>query len=202
MERTRLQVDRQFQPEPECRISPEYRFRKGNLILVPYHPEVGVYREDTLVHLYTRLKTDGLFDTVFHENPRLTLASFINLFTQQTTLLQIVGKVEDEAIGDIIGLAWLSDVRKCDGMLTRGIASFVAFKEYQRPRYTDPAGDLVLDFWFEQLDIDVVVGMTPVANRAALRYIRRLGFLECGRIPGFTTLHGEPCDAVISYMSR
>ena len=181
--------------EPE-----EFQCIQDGLAVFPYHPKAGAFKEDALIRLYERLKTEELFDIVFHENPGLTALEFLNFFNQPRNLLLIFGVVDGDQF-DTAGLAWLSDVTLCSDQLTRATGSFVYFKQYQRAPYTDAFGKRALEYWFKYLHINTLVGLTPESNRAALIYIKRLGLKECGRVPQFTTLFGKVTDAVVTVMT-
>lgn len=175
--------------------------RKGNKVIMPFVRDQSVYCDDALANLYKRIKAEGIWNVVFHDNPEMDLYDFMSLFMRPTTFLQIMSIVEEDKFKDIAGMAWLTDVINCSGKLLRGEGSFLFFKDYQNPKFTNEFGRMILDFWFMVLGLDTVVGLTPITNRPAISYIRRMGFSIVGSIPKYTTL-GEATDAVISCMTR
>jgi RimJ/RimL family protein N-acetyltransferase len=180
----------------------EFEYSRGNLLLTAYSPKVGLLQEDALIHLYKRLKEEGLWDIVFHESHDLSMLEFMNYFSKPTCLLQILCIVKDGVIVDFAGMAWVSEISTCAGAMTRALGSFLFFKLYQKPMYTDQFAEIILGYWFEKLGLDVIVGVTPEPNRAALVYVKRAGFTEVGRIPGYTTFNGEAVSAVITAMTK
>lgn len=184
-------------------VKDDYRYKRGHLLLTAYSPKVGTMKEDILIVIYNRLKEQGLWGTVFHESPGMSMLEFMNFFSYGNCLLQILC-VTDSAgtIVDIAGIAWLADLVVCQNILTRAVGSFVFFKEYQKPIYTDQFSEIILDFWFTEMKVDVIVGVTPEPNRAALLFVKRAGFKEVGRLPGYTTLDGKIVTGVVTSMSK
>lgn len=179
----------------------EFQYIRDNLMILPYVPGAVDFKEDTLVGIYHQLKQEGLYETVFHENPKMTLNEFIRFFSSSAASLAFFCVIQD-GIEVPAGMCWLTDLVRVDGMFVKGQGSFVFFKEFQKPMYTNALGRIALDFWFNKMELGIVVGITPSNNRAALLYAKRIGFTENGRIPMYTSLHGNICDGVITSMRR
>jgi RimJ/RimL family protein N-acetyltransferase len=179
----------------------DFQYIRGDKMILPYLPSVLEFKEDTLVGIYNRLKEEDLYKVVFHGNPTMDLSQFISFFSSPNVALSffcvIVDGVEYPA-----GMCWLTDILTADGTIKTANGNFVFFKEYQKPSYTNEFGKIALDFWLNRLKLNVVVGMTPSDNRAALLYIKRLGFKEVGRIPNYAVLFGYVCDGVITYIDQ
>ena len=180
----------------------DYQYRRGDLQLIPYSPNCGVYKEDVLLALHKRLKEEDLWDTLFHEDAGVSLLGFMNFFSTDKTLLQILSVVKEDGTTDLAGMAWVSELCKCGGVLSRGEISFLFFRDYQSPSFTDRFGDMILEFWFEILGLDVVMGITPEPNRPARIYVKRVGGTECGRIPNWTTFKGNVVAGVITSITK
>lgn len=180
----------------------EYKFQRGNLMLLPYDPRVGVITEDVLIGLYKRLKEEGLWEIVFHEDTGVTLLKFMNFFSSGSALLQILAISDGSTIVDFAGMSWIADINVCSGVLTRGVGSFVFFKEYQKPHFTDQFGEMILEYWICHLKINTILGVTPEGNRAAISYVKRLGLKEVGRLPEYTTFMGSAVDGVVTAMTQ
>lgn len=183
-------------------VKKEYQFQRGSFLLMPYDPRVGNIKEDALIALYKRLKAEGLWDIVFHEDAGISLLSFMNFFSNGTALLQLLVLTNEQ--GEIIpvGMSWVGDISNCSGIMTRGVGSFLFFKEYQKPMYTDRFSEMILEYWFEVLNLDVILGVTPEPNRPALIYVKRAGFKEVGKLPSYTTFKGVVVDGIITAMTK
>ena len=178
----------------------EFQTVIDGMAVIPYHPQRGALKEDALLQLYHRLHEEELYPIVFHENPEMTALEFMNFFNMPRTLLAVLGIMEPKP--EFAGMAWLSEVTNCQDVITRATGSFVYFKKFQTPKITTALGKRVLDFWFNHLKINTLVGVTPASNRVALAYIKRLGFKQCGMVPSFTTLFGSVTDAVVTVMTQ
>lgn len=174
------------------------------MALLPYVSGSKEFAQDTLIRLAGKLKEgDGWsWETVFHENPSMDLNSFVNYFSGNSVLLQILFAIEDGKDAEPAGMTWLSDLVRCDSGLKRAIGSFTFFKEYMTPNWTTPLGNIALEYWFENLNFSTIVGLTPSLNRPALAYLSRMGFTERGKLVSYTSYHGNVCDAVIGQMTR
>ncbi len=183
-------------------VKKDFEYVRGRLMLTAYAPKVGTYKEEALMLLYNRLKEQDLWDTVFHESPGMSLLEFMNFFSNGNCLLQILCIVDGSTIVDIAGMSWIADITVCQNILTRAVGSFLFFQEYQKPMYTDPFSEMILGYWFEVLKMDLVVGVTPEPNRAALIYVKRAGLKEVGRLPNYTTYKGAIVTGVVTSMTK
>jgi len=180
----------------------EFEFVQGNLMLLPYQAGIGVYKDNALVELHDRLKREELWHIVFHEGPGMTLLEFMNFFSTGRNPLQILSIVDGDIVVDVAGMSWLSDFLVCDKVLKKAVGSFVFFRDYQKPFYTDAFGSMILQFWFEKLGLDTLVGVTPEPNRAALSYVKRCGLNEVARVPRLTTYRGEVVTGVVTCLTK
>lgn len=179
----------------------DFKWNRPPFLLAPYVLNGGMFGPEILVDIFNRLKKEELYPIVFHDNPDMNLLDFMNFFSHPTVSLQVLAVTEGDQIKDISGMAWLSGV-EVFGDRQRAVASFCSFKEYQSPAYTDAMAAFVFDYWFNCLNMDIVVGMTPAANVLAVRFIKRIGFIETCRIPNYSSLLGKITDCVITYLDK
>jgi RimJ/RimL family protein N-acetyltransferase len=179
----------------------EFQWLKPPFLLVPYVEDKGIYSPSDLVAIYHRLKDEGLWDVVFHDNPDMTLRGFIEFFGIPSVMMQVINIVDGDKIQEMAAISWLSGVEQY-GDRTRGVASFCVFKHYQTPVITDKMAKFVLDYWFDCLGMDIVVGMTPEANVQAVNFIKRIGFIESSRLPGYSRYQGKFTNCVITYIDK
>ncbi len=177
-----------------------YEWLQKPFFLTPYAVSKGLMRPEDLVRIYWRLKEEDLYRVVFHDNPDMDLLQFMNFFSSPAVLLQVVHFVEGDQIKDISGLSWLVGLEQYAGR-QRATGSFLAFRKYQTPTMTEHMAKMVLQYWFEQLKMDIVTGMTPEENVLALRFIKRIGFQELCRIPDYMALNGKITDCIVTMMN-
>lgn len=190
---------------PETMTEEVARFepRRGPYLMIPYVGQEDTEQQEALINLFFRLKQEKLDVVVFHEKPKISLLEFMNFFSRrEKTLLQVLAIVAEDKVIDICGMAWLSDMVTCSGILTKATGSFLFFKDYQARAYTEPFWEIVSEYWFTVLKLDTLVGLTPSDNRLASIFVKSLGIKEICRIPKYTTFEGRVCDGIISHMTK
>lgn len=179
----------------------DFQWNRPPYLLAPYVLNEGMITPDILVTIFNRLKSEDLFRIVFHDNPGMNLLDVMTFFSHPTVALQVMMITEGDKIKDMAGIAWLSGL-EAYGDRQRAVGSFCAFTDYQNSDMTDPMAKFVLEYWFKCLNLDIVVGMTPATNVLAVRFIKRIGFLEICRIPNYSALLGKITDCVVTYMDK
>jgi RimJ/RimL family protein N-acetyltransferase len=182
-------------------MAEEFQWRRPPFVLAPYVRDKGIIAAEDLVAIYHRLKADDLFDVVFHDNPDMNLLDVMTFFSHPTVALQVIMYTDGDKFLDFAGIAWLSGMERY-GDRQRALASFCVFKKYQNPEVSNAMAAFVLDYWFNCLGMDIVVGMTPAANVLAVRFIKRIGFIELCRVPMYSALLGKICDCVLTCINK
>lgn len=161
--------------------------------------EIG---EDLLAAAYLMMKHDGLLETVFYESvPPLWLflswatnpnSKFIGCFVRPTLDVDAV---------EMAGLGWLWQMGGVPGAM-KAETGMVFLKKWQHSGIPVELAEKMLDCSFGPLGRDVLYGVTPVRNRAALLFSRKLGFKQTEPLPKYGSWHGEPTDIVMSYLEK
>jgi hypothetical protein len=102
-------------------------------------------------------------------------------------------------------LSWVTGIED-----HRGWFSFCGFKSGWGRKKSIALGQACRDYWLNMQDsngrhvFDVLVGITPAANRLALIWAKMCGAQTIGTIPCFGTNHytGKRYDVAISYITR
>lgn len=63
--------------------------------------------------------------------------------------------------------------------------------------WSQQIAEVVEHYLFTKTPCETIVGFTPSYNRLALRYAKRTGCVETGRIPGGFKKDGKVCDIVV-----
>lgn len=171
----------------------------GQLILTPYPTE------NVLARVYLKLEEQGLLDIVFHEG-RPVLSWFIERFSKEPTLTcwhkrpSIEGYPEVCLLG---GMTWFNARTKIGGTEhIKAETGLFFFRKLQVHGWPSIWAHMSTEWAFEHLGIDTIFGVTPATNRAAVRFIRRLGWNLYGPVPGFTSYDEKPCEAWFSCMTK
>jgi L-amino acid N-acyltransferase YncA len=152
----------------------------SEILVIPYADTGGnVYNlpDNVIIGVYRKIVEQNLLDKVFYDGSIKTVEQFLAMMKLKSNLPVLAYN------GELLGLAWLNDIAK-----DRALAHFVMFKEAWG-KHTKEVGNKILDYYFSMENdqgeniFKVLIGNTPAWNKAALRYIKQLGFSVIGEIP-------------------
>lgn len=202
--------------EPLSKLKPPDTMRATEEKAVPFH-KTGESLEWMLVDfdatkmpgmetflpgVWERMHKDGTFEMFFHEGPNINFIQFGAIMTDPANKIQLVGGYDkDGTAKEHAGIVMLTHILVND-VVKRAVGNFLFFHEYWHRADSLSLGHAVLDHWFGKMEFDVIAGITPRANRAAITFIKRLGFQVVGDVPGFTMYEGKPCASATSFMTR
>jgi hypothetical protein len=172
-------------------------------VVVDYNPAVMPGAEIFLPGLWKRMHDDGTFGMFFHEGPEMNFCQFgaIIASVMDRKVQLVIGHDAEGTAIEHAGLLMLEHILYND-TVKRAVGNFLFFHEYWHRQDSLQLGHAVLNHWFGVMDFDVIAGVTPRGNRAAIAFIKRLGFQIVGDIPGFTIYDGKPCASASSFMTR
>jgi hypothetical protein len=171
-------------------------------VIVDYDAAKMPGAEIFLPGLWKRMHDDGTFAMFFHEGPEMTFVQFGGVLTSPLDRVQlIIGHDAEGTAKEHAGLLMLNHVLVND-VVKRAVGNFMFFREYWHRHDSLEIGRAVLDHWFLNMGFDVIAGITPRANRAAIAFIKRLGFHIIGDVPEFTMYEGKRCASATSFMTR
>ena len=108
----------------------------------------------------------------------------------------IVDRVEDRLIGGCS----LNDIRDVDRTAELGI--FIGPARYRNRGYGQEAIGIISAHGFDDLNLRIVSLHVFAYNELALRCYEKVGFRECGRLPGGKYRQGEYHDIIQMYVDR
>lgn len=171
-------------------------------VIVDYNAVTMPGAETFLPGLWKRMHDDGTFGMFFHEGPDMNFCQFGAILASPIDKIQLViGHDEAGTAKEHAGMLILNHILFND-VVKRAVGNFLFFHEYWNRHDTLALGQAVLDHWFGVMGFDIIAGVTPRANRAAIAFIKRIGFQIVGDVPNFTTYDGKPCASATSFMTR
>ena len=182
-------------PEPVKSTEPALR-------VVPYNALLDPEADKFLPWMWKRMQDDDLVDYYFPGQKDTGFATFVRLFSGDA---QVAIFINDKAKGDnwperVVGfITWTPTRMGASDML---IGGFIFFREYWDHHTTDEAARQAWKFWFNDPSVHAVLGVCPSLHVAAMRYNKRIGLKEVGRITGAHLFKGQPCDAILFEMTR
>lgn len=179
-------------------IIEDWAYQNERVALIPYASQWPVFPDGLLGHLYLRTKQDKRLELVFDHG--INFDKFVTYLSKKSLALQIYClKTEDQLIP--CGYCWVDDFAGAEGA-RRAMFGLCFFKEYRgRPEVAE-LGWLSLAYWFRELHIDVLYGITMASNLQALLFARRFSFTTIGTCPRFLYRQGELTDAKVVLLER
>ena len=190
-------------PTQDIVVTPEVHApEKPALRLVRYNALIDPQADSFLPWLWKRMQDDDLVDYYFPGQKDTGFATFVRLFSGDA---QVAIFINDSIAGDnwserVIGfITWTPLAMGSVEML---IAGFIFFRDYWDHRTTDEAARAAWKLWFDGTQVHAVLGVCPSLHIAAMRYNKRVGLKEVGRLTGAHLFRTQPCDAVLFEMTR
>jgi hypothetical protein len=166
-------------------------YRDGELIVAP-HPS-----ESMLAFAFVRFEHEDLLRWIFYEGVP-SARNFISYLMERETLA-CYRQRPDSPGAELCGLGWLVLSDQLTNPFRKGEIGIGFFKGQKDIRRF---GEIMTTWAFDNLKVSAIYGTTPEPNRAALAYIRRLGFEMFGPVPNFCTWEGKPVAAWISAITK
>lgn len=157
----------------------DWKYQTDEVVLSPYVDGQAQWPDDFLVGIYRMMKQDGTLEVVFPGMTDLTLNGFIG-YLKDKPLLTCVLKETMAVMG--FAFLWGIEGEKPHRKASLG---FVYFKPWWGSRFIRQTSRLALQWWFEELGIEVLYGATLKTNRLARRFSAELGFQRMGDMPKF-----------------
>ncbi len=168
--------------------------------VVPYNACLDPQADAFLPWMWKRMQQDDLVDYYFPGQKDTGFATFTRLMSGDAEVALFVNEAESKQWDDRITgfITWTPTRMGASDMI---IAGFIFFRKFWDHHTTQDAGQVAFAHWFKGTT-QVVLGLCPALHIAAMRYNKRVGLREIGRIPLAHTYKGESCDAVLYAMTR
>lgn len=169
--------------------------------VIPYNACLDPQADTFLPWLWKRMQEDDLVDYYFPGQRDTGFATFVRLFSGGAQVAIIKAVTDSIRWEDIIaGFTTWTPMRM--GTSEVLVAGFIFFKKFWGHALTDAAAKAGFERWFTQQDTNVILGVCPSLHTLAIRYNKRIGLHEIGRIPMAHIYKGTPCDAILFAMTR
>ncbi len=179
---------------------------------------LGVYRhenliaspdltDDLLATAYLRFKADNLIQTIYYEGEPGINGWMRQMGNPETIRLGAFadrGKkgIRGEKGVVFCGMAWVLNRQTLGNYMTKAEVGFGFFRHVATPREKVQLGKMMTQALFERFNIDVLIGTTPVDNRAAMEYSKSVGYGLHGPIPNYVTWEGALSDVAVSVLTK
>lgn len=175
---------------------------KHGVSVVPYNACLDPQADTFLPWVWKKMQDDDLVDYYFPGQKDTGFATFVRLFSgdAQVAIFKTEDKSSEFWEARIPGfITWTESRMGASDML---IAGFIFFRKFWDHHTTDEAARAAFSYWFKTTDAKIVLGVCPALHHAAIRYNKRIGLHEIGRIPMAHIYQGKPCDAILFALTR
>lgn len=153
----------------------------GTVEILPYTEINGVktVSDDELKTIFHRIESEGTLKIVFYNNTVKDEVEFIKFFksTQNFIALAYLDKKP-------CGFTWINSLNE-----TYAFMHFCFFKEFWGERM-EGIGETSFDYFKSWGSFQVFIGMIPGFNKKAIKFAKRMGYVELGTIPDMVKDHG------------
>lgn len=152
-----------------------------------------------LGQVYRRIVLEGTSHLLFYDNSVRDTKEFIGFLKKEEHSVYFV-----QLNGEDVGFFWL-----CKFIQKSAFINYCFYKSFWGKyslQISRDCLDHILHLKNDQGDysIDVLLGLTPVNNKLAVSFLKKIGMIVIGRIPGLITdsHQNEIVDGLLSYKIR
>lgn len=157
--------------------------------------------EELRAYAYLRLREEGLLENLLWERwPPMGVREFLEWTDRIVMLGCYLRRPTSDTDPTLAGFGIVGKVQEI-GEYRKLEIGMAFFREFQRRHIAERFTEELLDYCFIDAEADFIYGVSPLHNRAAIRFGQRLG-LQQTIIPGFAWWRGQSADAMYSWMSK
>jgi hypothetical protein len=188
---------------PELKKEDSGIYQYGQILVAPYPVE------KLLINGFLRFQDEKTLPLIFHEGPEPTLAWILNEFcTKMTAILACFSVANGIDKAEHIGFSWMNNLVPVGKSGGKKMEVGHGYFRHTPPRQTLIAAALCTEWIFDKVTgLEMLCGCTPEKNRAALRFVKALGWQVYGPLDGYTCYpdgdgNYPTCAAYISGVTR
>ena len=179
---------------------PLHRADAAEVSVIPYDARFDPQADAFLSWMWKKMQDDDLVDYYFPGQKETGFATFARLMSGDAKVALLATAIDSNQWEDrIAGFITWTPMQVSGDVI---IAGFIFFRKFWDQHVTDAAGAESFKYWFTETNTQVVLGVCPEPHKAAIRYNKRIGLKETGRIPQASTFKGEHCDAILYAITK
>ena len=189
------------QPVVVTTVSPEPASTTSPVHVIPYNATLDPQADAFLPWMWKRMQADDLVDYYFPGQKDTGFATFVRLMSGDAQIaLFTVDDPEKQWENTVVGfITWTPSHMGASEVI---IAGFIFFRKFWNGQTTDAAAKQAFAHWFKETPAQVVLGVCPSLHATAIRYNKRVGLHEIGRIPKAHVYKDQSCDAILYAITR
>jgi len=176
-------------------VKEELAYRCGDLLVTPCRDA------SMLAVAYLRWAQDGTLPILFYEGVPDLRWWLDWTDNPKNNFLACMRTYADGRDPEFIGMGWINTVTQIGRDHRKAEVGFAFFDGYS-PLAKVRFGQMMLEWAFERVNVNVCYGTTPLPNALAIRYAQLIGMKIEAQIPNFTTWKNNLCSVAISMAER
>ena len=180
---------------------PLHRADAAEVSVIPYDARFDPQADAFLSWMWKRMQDDDLVDYYFPGQKDTGFATFVRLMSGDAQVALVVTGVDSDQWEDRIA-GFVTWTRQRWGMTDAVIGGFNIFRKFWDHKTADAGAAEAFNHWFSEAGVEIVLGVCPAAHALAMRFDKRIGMHEVGRIPKAHIFKDKPCDAVLYALTR
>jgi RimJ/RimL family protein N-acetyltransferase len=176
-------------------VKSEGVYSLGSLSVMPLNQDAAAYA-------YLTMKGEGTLENFFSQGVP-DLATFLATCFASGGL-SLGGFIQENGVTTLAGIGLMPrPISCCNGVVERSEVSEAFLRKYQRRSITLPLSKVMLEMVFDKSNVTVIYGTTPGPNRAAVAFMKAMGFEHLPDvIPHYGTWRGQECGVYVSWLTR
>ena len=151
--------------------------------------------DEEVIGIWDRICEEGKKEVLFYAGDITTLGEFVRQVRSQGTHFFVIKANDDTA-----GMFWLNGWEDYAARI-----HYIFFKRYYRYCLHIAKEGLKRLMALERADgtpfVKVLIGVTPISNRLAVKFLQKVGFIINTEIPHLCLVNGETEPGVISHFT-
>jgi hypothetical protein len=163
---------------------------------------VAPLNQDQAAYAYLMMKSEGTLEN-FYSQGIPDLATFLTSCFSSGGL-SLGAFVKEGGVPTLAGVGLMPRPISCSGgVVERSEVSEAFLRKYQLRSLTLPLCKMMLEMVFDKAPVTVIYGTTPEPNRAALAFMKAIGFEYSNQpIQHYSTWRGTECSVYVSWLTR
>src|SRR5262245_39054718 len=172
-----------------------------SVTVIPYDARNDKDSDKMLPYLWQRMLHDDLTDYYFPGQRDSGFPSFVRMFSGDAKAALLITDSPTKQWNDTV-CGFITWTPMPLGASNAICAGFIFFQKFWDHSTTDDGARASFEYWFTKEGVNMVVGVCPSLHLTAIRYNKRIGLHEVGRLPNSHLYKGQVCDAILYAVTR
>ncbi len=160
--------------------------------IMPYDGKENI-TDGSWLYVWHKMVEQGKDKLVFHNDTVTSPYEFLHLMKKQV----LPSLVIDTELQAPVALGWLTE---CNGNMA--FSHWMIFNEVWESGDAAIVGSVAVDFWFNKLNLNLLLGVMPAQREFGIKFMRDLGCTIFPPIPHLVHTTSGPVAGVLGYLTK